>query len=99
MTDVSEVLTGFIDLMMESVSTSEISVSFSQSTRRNISENGHLHTRRHQNLRSHMYVSFFLLPLHPPLLPTKPQYLLLVHASETNFTKNTNAVYFFWSFR
>jgi hypothetical protein len=40
-TDVSEVLTASIALMMEAVSTSETSVSFYQTTRRNIPEDGH----------------------------------------------------------
>jgi hypothetical protein len=41
--------------MMEAISTSESSVSFYQTTRRNIPEDSHLHTRRHENLKCHLY--------------------------------------------
>jgi hypothetical protein len=40
-------------LMIESVSTSETSVNFYETTRRNIPEGRHLHTRRRENLKSH----------------------------------------------
>jgi hypothetical protein len=40
-------------LMMKTVSTSETSVNFYQTTRRNNSEDSHLHTRRRENLKSH----------------------------------------------
>jgi hypothetical protein len=39
--------------MMEATSTSETSVNFYQTTRRNNSEDSHLHTRRRENLKSH----------------------------------------------
>jgi hypothetical protein len=39
--------------MMEAVSTSETSVNFYETTRRNIAEGGHIHTRRRENLKSH----------------------------------------------
>jgi hypothetical protein len=42
-----------IGLMKETVSTSETSVSFYQTTLRNIPEDYHLHTRRRENLKSH----------------------------------------------
>jgi hypothetical protein len=42
-----------IALMMEAVSTSETSVNFYKTTQRKIPEDSHLHTRRHENLRSH----------------------------------------------
>jgi hypothetical protein len=42
-----------VDLMMEAVSVSETSVNFYQTTRRIISEDSHLHTRRRENLKSH----------------------------------------------
>jgi hypothetical protein len=42
-----------IALMMEAASTSETSVNFYQTTRRNNSEYSHLHTRRRENLKSH----------------------------------------------
>jgi hypothetical protein len=41
---------------MEAVSTSETSVSFYQTTRRNIPEYSHLYTRRRENLISHVLV-------------------------------------------
>jgi hypothetical protein len=44
-------LSGLIALMMEAVSTSETSVSFYQTTRRNIAEDSHLHTHRRENLK------------------------------------------------
>jgi hypothetical protein len=40
--------------MMEAVSTSETSVNFYETTRRNILEDSHLHTHRHENLKSHI---------------------------------------------
>jgi hypothetical protein len=54
MTKVPEVFTVsiIIDLMMESVSTSETSVNFYQTTRRNIPKDSHLKTRPHENLKS-----------------------------------------------
>jgi hypothetical protein len=39
-------------LMMQAVSTSETSANFYQTTRRNILEDSHLHTRRRENLKS-----------------------------------------------
>jgi hypothetical protein len=49
-----------IALMMEA-STSETSVNFYQTTRRNISEVRHLHTRRRENPKSHPVINLFLL--------------------------------------
>jgi hypothetical protein len=43
-----------IALMMEVVRTSETSVHFNETTRRYIPESTKLHTRRHENLKSHM---------------------------------------------
>jgi hypothetical protein len=40
-------------MMREAVSTSETSVNFYQSARRNIPEDSHLHTRCCKNLKSH----------------------------------------------
>jgi hypothetical protein len=40
--------------MMEAVITSDTSVNIYQITRRNISEDYHLHTRRRENLKSHI---------------------------------------------
>jgi hypothetical protein len=58
LTDVLEVLTASviraIVLMMEALNTSETLVNFYQNTRRNSPENSHLHTRHHDNLKSHM---------------------------------------------
>jgi hypothetical protein len=56
--DVSEVLSSIIImalivLMMVAASTSETSVNFYQTTRHNNSEDIHLHTCRHVNLKSH----------------------------------------------
>jgi hypothetical protein len=45
---------GLIALMMEAASTSEMSVNFYQTTRRNNPEDSHLHTRRCENLKSHI---------------------------------------------
>jgi hypothetical protein len=53
LTDVSEVLTASIVLIMKAVSISEASVDFYQTIRRNIPENGHFHTRRRENPKSH----------------------------------------------
>jgi hypothetical protein len=43
-----------IALMMEAASTSETSVNFYQTTQRNNPEDSHLHTRRRENLKSHL---------------------------------------------
>jgi hypothetical protein len=43
-----------IALMMEAVSTSETSVNFYQTILRNIPEDSRLHTRRRENLKSHI---------------------------------------------
>jgi hypothetical protein len=53
-TDVSEVRNvSIITVMMEAVRTSETSV-YSKATRRYIPEGSHLHTRRRENLKSHL---------------------------------------------
>jgi hypothetical protein len=41
-------------LIMKAVSTSETSANFYHTTRRNNPEDGHLHTRRRENLKSHI---------------------------------------------
>jgi hypothetical protein len=46
---------GLVALMMESASTSKTSVNFYQTTRRNIPEDIHVHTRRRENLKSHQH--------------------------------------------
>jgi hypothetical protein len=43
-----------IALMMEAASTSETSVNFYQTIRRNNPEDGHLHSRRRENLKFHL---------------------------------------------
>jgi hypothetical protein len=63
-TDVSEMLTAFIIkaiifLMMEAASTSETSVNFYQTTRRNNPEDSHLHNFRRENLKYHLSFSSF----------------------------------------
>jgi hypothetical protein len=45
---------GLIALMIEAVNTSETSVNFYQTTRRNNPEDSHLHTQRRENLKSHL---------------------------------------------
>jgi hypothetical protein len=47
-----------IALMTEAVSISETSVNFYQTTRRNIPEDIHLHTRRRENLKSQRTFNF-----------------------------------------
>jgi hypothetical protein len=44
----------FIALMMEAVRTSETSVNFNVTTRRNIPEESKRHARRRENLKSHL---------------------------------------------
>jgi hypothetical protein len=51
----------FIVFMMEAVSTSETLVSFYQTTRRNISVDNHLHTRRCEKLKSHNFSVVLLM--------------------------------------
>jgi hypothetical protein len=55
LTVVSEVLTTSIITAMEAVSSSETSVNIYQTTRRNIPEDSHLHARRRENLKSHVF--------------------------------------------
>jgi hypothetical protein len=57
LTHVSQLLTASIisaitTVMIEAVSTSETSVNFYQTTRRNIPEDSHLHTRMHENVNN-----------------------------------------------
>jgi hypothetical protein len=59
-------LIAIIALMMEAVSTSETSAKFYQTTRRDIPEDRHLHTRSLENLKSHPFHLFeinFNLPV------------------------------------
>jgi hypothetical protein len=48
-----------IALMMEAANTSETSVNFYQTTRRNNPEDSHLHTRRRENQKSHSTENMF----------------------------------------
>jgi hypothetical protein len=43
--------------LMEAVSITETSASFYESTRRNIPEDSHLHTRSRKNLKSHIHAA------------------------------------------
>jgi hypothetical protein len=43
-----------IALIMEAASTSETSINYYQTTRRNSPGDSHLHTRRSENLKSHV---------------------------------------------
>jgi hypothetical protein len=46
--------------MMEAVNTSETSVNFYETTRRNIPEDSHLHIRHRENIKSHkMFLGLF----------------------------------------
>jgi hypothetical protein len=56
-TDVSEVLIAsiIIAMMIEAASTSEMLLNLYQTTRRNVPQDDHLHTRRRENLNSHIY--------------------------------------------
>jgi hypothetical protein len=47
-----------IALLMEAARTSETSVNFYHTTRRNNPEDSHLHTRRRENLKSHQHSSY-----------------------------------------
>jgi hypothetical protein len=48
-----------ITLMMEAINTSETSVNFYQTSRRNIPEDCHLHIRRRENLKSQKFSPVF----------------------------------------
>jgi hypothetical protein len=47
-------------MMMAAVSTSQTSVNFYQTTRRNIPEDSHLHTRHRENPKSHKTGTFHI---------------------------------------
>jgi hypothetical protein len=55
--DVSEKFASIVRAMMEALSTSETSVSFYETARRNIPQGCYLHTRRRENLNSHLILS------------------------------------------
>jgi hypothetical protein len=48
-----------IALIVEATKTSETSVNFYQTTRRNNPEGNHLHTRCHENRKSHIQIVVF----------------------------------------
>jgi hypothetical protein len=48
---------GEIALLIEAASTSETSVNLYQTTQRNIPEDSRLHTRRRENLKSHLFIA------------------------------------------
>jgi hypothetical protein len=52
-----------IALMMEAASTSETSVNFYQTTRRNIPKDSNLHSRRSENLKSRNQLLFIQLTI------------------------------------
>jgi hypothetical protein len=76
-TDVSLVLAAYIivvvmvALMMEAVGTSETSVNFYETTWSNISQGSQLHTRRRENLKSHLSVDRFLKGVNDSLSPVQ----------------------------
>jgi hypothetical protein len=53
-------MTVFWALMVEAANTSEMSINFYRTTRRNNSEDSHLHTRRRENLKSHFLQIYYL---------------------------------------
>jgi hypothetical protein len=60
--DVSEVRASYIiTAMMEAARTSETSVDIQLRTRQYISEDSELHTRRRENLKSHLLIGLFIL--------------------------------------
>jgi hypothetical protein len=50
----ASIIRAMITFMMEVASTSETSVNFYHTTRRNNPEDSHLHTRRRENLKCHL---------------------------------------------
>jgi hypothetical protein len=58
---VEEVLAASIirTIALEAASTSETSVNYYQTTRRNNPEDSHLHTRRRENLKSHKIIKVY----------------------------------------
>jgi hypothetical protein len=47
--------------MMEAASASETSINYYLTTRRNNPEDSHLHTRRRENLKSHVFLKIKIL--------------------------------------
>jgi hypothetical protein len=64
--------------MMEAASTSETSVSMYQTTRRNNPEHSHRHTRRRENLKSHLCKIIFLYFIHRIGVNWKKKHILEV---------------------
>jgi hypothetical protein len=80
----ASIIRTIITLMTEAASTPETSVNFYQTTRRNNPEDSHLHTRRHENLKSQH--AFILLIR---LLIFQRQGLFSVNRIENNERKRT----------
>jgi hypothetical protein len=72
---------------MEATNTSETSVNFFQTTRRNNLEDSHLHTRRHENLKSHHVYRYSPLRQKWICLFTQPKYHVFKHSQTWKSSK------------
>jgi hypothetical protein len=74
-----------VSLMMEAVRTSETLVNFNVTTLRNIPEDSKLHTRRHENLKSHIFIHFLFLndTVEYFFFPESPRFVLRYHILQT----------------
>jgi hypothetical protein len=80
-----------IALMMEAASSSETSAHFYQTRRRNNPEDSHLHTRRRENLKSHLMTVQFAFHAKKELTKRakiKFVRVLLMKTSNTKFCRN-----------
>jgi hypothetical protein len=66
--------------MMEAGSSSEASVNIYQTTRRNIPEGNRLHSRRHENLKSHHYSDLYISAMPHDNVNTTLFYLQLAYS-------------------
>jgi hypothetical protein len=82
-TDVSEVRAATIRAMMEAARTSETSVNIQLRTWQYIPEDSELHTRRHENLKSHTGTLKF----------SPPMWSVTDVMRVNNLTKNNNSTY------
>jgi hypothetical protein len=81
-----------IALMMEAVCTSETSLNFYGTTRRNIAEDGPLHTRRRENLKSQgKYLFIFIFVIGVPF-PIDAATFLFPSASKVAMRSNYPSV-------
>jgi hypothetical protein len=87
----SIIRTMIINPMMVSVSTSETSVHFYQTTGRNIPEDSHLHTRRHENLKSDL-----LLIITPAACSSLERHGRELH--KQRWLLLFTGLYFFWNY-